>query len=69
MAWRTDSTGNVFTCYPYRIEKRNKKFKLYKYVLMPGDHWSMKLIGKYEYLEDAKASAAADKEQISLWGE
>lgn len=68
MSWRSDATGKVLTCYPYRIEKVRNRFKLYKYVQIPIDHWSMKLLGKYEEIDDAKAAAAADKEQQSLWG-
>lgn len=68
MSWRTDSTGKIFSSYPYRIETVRNRFKLYKYVQLPDRSWSMKLLGKYEELDDAKAAAASDKEQQSLWG-
>lgn len=68
MAWRTDSTGKVHTCYPYRIEYRKRRYFLYKLIMLPIGQ-SKKVLGKYEDLEEAKAAASADKEQMSLWGE
>lgn len=68
MAWREDSKGKFFAKYPYRIEHYSVKYKLYKYVKLPGDHWTMELIGKYDRLEDAKEAAEEDERQKSLWG-
>lgn len=66
MEWR-DLTDKISTCKPYRIELIRKKWNLYKSEVIEG-RWSMRLISKHEFLEDAKKAAEEDSNQKTLWG-
>lgn len=66
MEWKV-ITDKLITCKPYRIEKVRHKWYLYKNQQIEG-RWSLKILGKWEYLEDAKKAADDDSRQMSLWG-
>ena len=66
MEWR-DLTDKISICKPYRIEYIGKKWNLYKSEVIEG-RWSMRLISKHEFLEDAKKAAEEDSNQNTLWG-
>ena len=66
MEWR-DLTDKISTCKPYGIELIGKKWNLYKSEVIEG-RWSMRLISKHEFLEDAKKAAEEDSNQKTLWG-
>lgn len=66
MEWR-DLTDKISTCKPYRIELIGKKWNLYKSEVIEG-RWSMRLISKHEFLEDAKKAAEEDSKQKTIWG-
>lgn len=68
MEWRTDSTGKIFSSYPYRIEKVRYVYKLYKFVKSGTKTYIMKQLGKFKEFEDATKAAEQDKKQLSLWG-
>lgn len=68
MEWRSDKYQRMWLSSPYRIEKIRNKLYLYKNEKLPGGQWNMRIVGKYEDLEDAKAAAEADQKQSSLWG-
>lgn len=68
MEWRSDKYQRMWLSSPYRIEKIRNKLYLYKSEKLPGGQWNMRIVGKYEDLEDAKAAAEADQKQSSFWG-
>lgn len=68
MDWRTDRNQRMWLSSPYRIEKVRYKHYLYKSEKLPDGQWNMRIVGKFEDLEDAKAAAEEDSKQNSLWG-
>lgn len=68
MEWRSGKNNQLWLCNPYRIEKVRYKHYLYKGEKLPDRSWNMRIVGKYEDLEDAKLAAEEDAKQGSLWG-
>lgn len=68
MEFRSDRYKRTWLCGPYRIEKNRSKFYLYKSEILPNGQWNMRIVGKFEELEDAKEAAEEDSKQSTLWG-
>lgn len=68
MEWRSDKYQRMWISGPYRIEKVRYKLYLYKSEMLPDGQWNMRIVGKFEELEDAKAAAEEDSKQRTLWG-
>lgn len=68
MEWRSDKYQRMWISGPYRIEKVRYKLYLYKSEMLLDGKWNMRIVGKFEELEDAKVAAEEDSKQRTLWG-